>query len=318
MRNRRLHNKIAESQLTLPFCAVLALAMWCKPSAPWALSGNSLMSWLGSLALFFLMAYWVMETNNVNQLIRVRTRLMSAVWCLLASALPFMHQLDAPLVAASCSIVAYYLLFNCYQQNEPTGVFFHLTLFFSLGSLMEPLMLLLAVPCFFYMAVFMRSMSLRTFCTGIIGMLTPYLFWAIWSFLHDDMPTWQAHVTSMFDWPSLSLGIYKQLPLGMQVALGTMLFYSLVGLLHYWRTNYNDKIRTRMMLYVYVCQTILIHVLLLLRPDCYATLLALLFVTATPLLAHYIALTRTRFSIFVVFLSFVAYVALLYTNLWMQ
>ena len=72
-----------------------------------------------------------------------------------------------------------------------------------------------------------------------------------------------------------------------------------------------------MLLYIYVFQTILIQVFLLLQPQFFQTLVALLAVCASPLIAHLFALTNTRLSNLFFCLTLLLFTALTVWNLWM-
>lgn len=269
--------------------------------------------WLGSLFAMLLVAYVVLETNNVNQLIRIRTRMMSSLWCLLAGALPLFHQCGIPLLVALCAALSYNLLFRSYQLSDATGQFFYALLLLSLTSLFSPWMILLALPYFFYLTVFLRAMSFRALCAGLLGMALPYFFWAVGCFLRDDMRPLQNHLQGVLLRPTMTL---QQLPLVSQITAGVLAFYAVVGLLHYWRRNYNDKIRTRMLLYVYEGQSLALFALLAWHPECYELFIPVVCVTIISLLAHYYALTRTWFSSVVFVLSTLIYAGLVYINLW--
>ena len=124
----RLQNKIAESEFTLTFCAVAATAMWWLPRRVFSLPDA-----LG-LVLCLLTACIVMEANARWHIIRIRTRMMSCVWLVLAASLPFMHPLGEPMVSAALLSAAYYLLFRCYQRHSPQTDVFHAFLMLGLGS----------------------------------------------------------------------------------------------------------------------------------------------------------------------------------------
>ena len=89
---------------------------------------------------------------------------------------------------------------------------------------------------------------------------------------------------------------FLSLALSEQVSAGVVALLSIVGIVHYLRNNYDDKIRVRMLLYIYVSQTLLLTALLLLQPAHYQTTMALLVASASPLIAHYFALTRSWLS----------------------
>ena len=317
MRHRRLHNRIAESELTFPICALLAILSWGWQA--WRMAaGYEALAWLGGgLLMALLVAYVVMETNNTFQLIRVRTRWVAGTWLLLASAFPFMHAAGAPLLLTAIMAICYNLTFHCYQLPKSAPQYFYITLLLSAGSILHPLMLAFLPAFFFYIIVLMRSMSLRTLVAGLAGILLPYLLWGAWQFLSDDLSPLFMHYQRISGWTLPHAEDYRQLSVRQIISWSIIGFYTLVGLLHYWRTNYNDKIRTRMMLYVFAWQTILLHGLLALLPRCYTTLMALMFVSVPPLFIHYLALSSNRFSVLIFFVSILSYLLLLYANLWM-
>ena len=82
----------------------------------------------------------------------------------------------------------------------------------------------------------------------------------------------------------------KALPFVYQVSAAVVALLSIVSILHYLRTNYDDKIRVRMILYIYVSQTLLLMAFLVLQPSYYQTTMALLVASASPLIAHYFSL----------------------------
>jgi hypothetical protein len=101
-----------------------------------------------------------------------------------------------------------------------------------------------------------------------------------------------------------SLEAITSLPLVSKISAGIVALLSIVSILHYLNTNYDDKIRVRMILYIYVSQTLLLLALLVLQPALYQTTMALLVASASPLIAHYISLSKgiVNTIVFVVFL----------------
>lgn len=290
MKHNKLQNRIAGSVFALPFCVVAATAMWWLPQR--ALDVRCLLG----LALCMLTTYVVMETNAQQHIIRIRTRMMSCVWLILAASLAFMHPLGEPLVAAAFLCVSYYLLFRCYQRHRPQAFAFHAFLMLSLGSFVAPVMLAMAIPFFFYLTVFLRSMTSRTFWAGILGLAVPYWCYGVWCFVMKDMESFVGRLTDMVQFEMPSVEAITSMPLVWKVSAGVVALLSLVGTLHYLRTKYDDKIRVRMMLYIYVSQTLLLMAYLLLQPAHYETTMALLVASASPLIAHYFALTGSWLS----------------------
>lgn len=316
MRNRLPYNHIVESDAMLPLCAAFCIGVWAWQNVTWC-GGMQLLTLLGSFVAILATVYLIMETNNINQLIRIRTRMMASMWLLLVAAMPTMQLMGTPLLLALLSACFYYCLFHCYQRTDCMGWFFHAMLCIALGSLLFPQLLLFVVPCILYMTIFMRSMTTRILGAGLAGLVVPYLLWATGCFLTDDMGPLLHHFANFWGTADhLALSVTER-PFVQQVGWGVMGFYTLVGVCHYWRNNYSDKIRTRQMLYVYVSQSILLHVLLALRPDCHQAIIAILTVTCTPLLVHYFAVSRSWWCFTLFVATVMSYLLLFYVDLWM-
>ena len=295
---------------TLPFCVVAAVLMWWLPQR--AFSVNCLMG----LVLCMLTTHIVMETNAQQHIIRIRTRMMSCVWLLLAASLSFMHPLGDPLIAAAFLCVAYHLLFRCYQRHRPQAFVFHAFLMLGIGSFSAPVMLPMAVPFVLYQIFFLRSMTRKAFWAGILGLLVPYWCYAVWCFVMNDLEGFAARLTDMAHFEMPSVEAVKSLPFAWQVSAAVVALLAVVSILHYLRTNYDDKIRVRMFLYIYVSQTLLLMAFLVLQPEHYQTTMALLVASASPLIAHYFALTRSWLSTAFFLLSLLLTTGMAILNLW--
>ena len=78
-------NRSAKSMLTLPLVAVIAGVVWVLPDPRSA--------WLwGGFAIVCALTYTLRELNNRFQLLRIRSRLVSATFLALFAALPDLHQ----------------------------------------------------------------------------------------------------------------------------------------------------------------------------------------------------------------------------------
>jgi len=132
-----------------------------------------------------------------------------------------------------------------------------------------------------------------------------------WEACVGDVMRVADHVLALWlwvlDWDGLSL-----LPAVWLLPMWCLLvFFGLTGIIHYMRKRYDDKIRTRMMLYVYVCVTVFLHVAFLLLPGQRMELLAMMAVSTSPLMAHYWAMTRGRVGWIVLIVSLVGWLAVL-------
>ena len=293
----------------MPICIVLATILWWWPQQSFATS--NIIGWV----LCAFTTYICMETNGVHQIIRIRTTMMACVWLVLASCLAFMHPCEAPAISAVCMSLSYYLLFRCYQLYDSTAWLFHSFLFLGIGSLFSAVMLPMGLLYYIYLIGFLRSLTWRGFWAGIVGLVLPYLGWVTWCFLMDRTDSMIEFITSHFMWYPVSWEAIISWPLSWMVSLGIIILQSLVGVFHYLQTKYNDKIRVRMILYIYTMQTILLIIYLFLQPHEYQNTMALLVVSACPLIAHYFSLTRSWLSNAFFILSLFLCGAMAYLNL---
>lgn len=310
MVKNRLQNKVAGSELTFPVCIITAVAMWWWPQQ--AVSARE----FAGLLLCLLTAFVLMETNTRQHIIRIRTRMMSCVWLILSASLSFMHPLGEPLVAATFLCISYMLLFRCYGKRRPQLTVFHAFVMLGLGSFCAPAMLLMVVPYFLYIAIFLRSLTRKAFWAGILGVAVPYWCYGVWCFTLGDIEDFTTRMACMASHDLPSLEAITSLPLVSKVSAGVVALLGIVSILHYLNTNYDDKIRVRMILYIYVSQTLLLLALLALQPALYQTTMALLVASASPLIAHYVSLSKgiVNTIVFVVFLLLTTGMAAL--NLW--
>ena len=269
------------------------------------------------LVLCLLTTYIVMETNAQQHIIRIRTRMMSCVWLILAASLSFLHPMGEPIVAAAFLCVSYHLLFRCYQKHRPQALAFHAFLMLSLGSFCAPVMLPMAIPFFLYLAIFLRTLPKKAFWAGILGLTVPYWCYAVWCFI-DPLKTSPSLERLPFLFPIewnptgfLSMTFIEQ------VSAGVVALLSIVSIIHYLNTNYDDKIRVRMILYIYVSQTLLLMAFLLLQPAHYQTTMALLVASASPLIAHYFALSKSILNTIFFLLSLLLVAGMATLNLWL-
>ena len=308
--HNRFQNKVAGSRATLPLCACMSLAMWFLP---W--QGFDMYVALGWIACM-LTVYFTMETNATTHLIRIRTRLTSCLWIVLASFLPFMHPLDKPMLCAVCLAASHYLLFKCYQLRDSQALIYHCFLCLGIGSFCTPIMIAMGVLHCLCLYIFLRAMTWKGFWAALLGFITPHWVWVAWHLLTSQ-------AGSLLPWYRTSLSSIVLIPFGFsQIPRSWMLstvfiaFLTTVAIVHYMRNNYNDKIKVRMILYIYVFQCLSLCLMLALVPTEYPTLMAMLMVCASPLLAHYFSLTGSIFSNTLFIVSIVTYIILAYYNSW--
>lgn len=308
--DRSFRHRVATGSFTLPVALVVTVVLWVLP-AP-----SDPMVWTGLLATA-VTAYVMVEWNNRYALLRIRSRLTTAAYLLLNAACFFLHAWDLGMAAAACMLVAYLILFGSYQERRAEGYVFYAFLFTGLGSLCYPPLLFLLPVHFFAMLVQLRSLTLRSFFAGLLGVFVPYWCYGAYA-------AWNNRLDLAFDFLApyfrFSLPDYTQWLPTQAFTLGFLALLTLPAIVHFWRTAFNDKIKTRLLLHIIVIQEVVLWLLLVFRQDDWATLLRLLLVNSVPLIAHYFALARGRmanvwFVVSLLLLFFLAAFNLL--SLWM-
>ena len=304
MYTHTFRNTVVTGTFTLPVMMAVTLVLWLAPDA------GSWQQWLG-MGLTGLTAYLIMELNNRNSLLRVRSRLMSTTYLALMAACPALHAWNEGMLPVLCYVASYFLLFDSYQQLRPEGRIFHAFLFAGIGSIVFPPMLLLAVCYLVSMLFQLRSFTFRTLMAAVMGIVVPYWFVAAWAIWQNHLDTAFSYIT---EWFSPTLPDYSLLTLPQLVTGAFIIVLSVTALIHFFHTAYNDKIRTRMLFYVLATQEIMLLCGMVLLPSHYEELLRLILVNSSAFLAHYYALARGRFFDLWFYVSIALVVALAVFN----
>lgn len=297
---KRLQNRIAESRFALPVTAVYALVVWlivcalnCREYA--------------ELAVFAVSAYLMVELNNRNALIRIYSRMVSCTFLVLGTmAAPVTGNLDV-LVVQLCFIASYLLLFSSYQDKRAQGKMFYAFMFIGIASVIY-LQSLFFVPVLWVLAgTNLMAMSWRNFWASIIGLTAPYWFIGGYCAITGDFSIIIPHLNLDF-WTVCNYS--STVSSGMAVTFGLTLFVAVIGIIHFLRNSYKDKIRTRMIYEMFITLTVFTTALAILQPAYGAQLTGILIVNASILCAHFFALTGTRFTnIAFILLTFLAIAA---------
>ena len=297
MRNNRFQNHVSESTVTLPLCMVIGALAWFWHGNAHEFGYNT--SSIVSLALAALSTSIVIETANVFALLRIRSSMIATVWVLCISLMPALHAFSEAWVAVPALAGSYYVMFLVYQKNEPVVHVFHTFLFLGIASLAIPQLLLFVPLYYWYLLIFLRSLTWRGFWAGVVGLMLPLCFVVGWCIISDDYTFLWNRAECLLD-TDLFTGknyvwmlSYKE-PEALNFTLLSLL--ALTGIVHYLRNYYNDKIRTRMFLYIYVMQTVASWLLVVAMPDRYSLLAPVLMLGASTMIAHFFALTGSILS----------------------
>ncbi len=307
---KRLQNRIAESRFTLPVTGTITLLTWI---------GAHLTGQINIISLPYLFivisTYLMVELNNSNALMRIYSRMVSCsflVLCLIASS----EFLTLRSTIVLLSLVATYLIgFHAYQEKKAHGLIFFAYLCLGIGSMVFAQILYLVPILWIVLATNLMAFSLKSFVASILGLVMPYWFAATYYIYKGDFTTLTEHAADLTDFSGLF--DISGITANEVITFAFIVVVAMTGIIHFLRTSYNDKIRTRMIYDIFITIDIVSVIFLILFPRHFGEWLAIIIVNTSPLIAHYITLTRTWMTN-ISFYFLVAGTALLTLfNLWM-
>ncbi len=272
--------------MTLPACIVFSALLWWIDG----LDPLNIASWM--VCLFT--TYVLTELDNVFQLIRFRTRLVPCFWLFVSACLNYVHPLFEVQLPACCMALSCFFLLRCYQHLMPVGSVFHSFLFLSLGSLLFAPMLLLAVPLYVCLHVYMSVKKWRTLWAAVIGLLLPYAGWSLWCMWFDDFQPLAAHFQEYLLLPSAEQ--YLAIPASHLVSAVLLVVLCWVGIVYYVATSFSEKIRVRMLFNVFIVLCLCLMAGMVGLPAWHATTVGLFLVVSSPLVARFFTLTHSRWT----------------------
>ena len=305
---RRIQNKVAESRWALPVAILYSVAVWL-------LAGLIQEQWWIQFGCFLLSAYLMAHLNNINVLIRIYSRMVSVSFVLLSTATIFLFSLVKGAFIQLCFISSLLIFYNCYQDKETPGWTFYAFLCLGIGSIVD-IHLLFFVPVFWLMmTIIVYSICWRTFIASLVGLLTPYWFWTAWLLWQE-----KGSIHSLSD-HFIALADYQvPFPLTFQqtLLLGLIILLGITGAIHFLRTSSRDKIRTRQLFYSFFIISTAAVIFLILQPQHYDMLIRIIIIAVSPLIGHFLALTKTKFTNIAFFVIIGAIFALTAFNLWIS
>ena len=304
---KRLQNRVAESRILLPFVGVYAALVW---SAAKIAYGDL---WL-QFVCFAAASYLMVELNTTNALIRIYSRMVScsfmAMMCLTCGDFKSLGGGFAGL----CTVASLSALLHCYQNRNASGWAFYAFLALGVGSLASVWTLYFVPVVWLLMAFFLSAMSWRTFMASIIGIVCPYWFASLYFIQTGDIASAANHFAELANYGTIA--DFSVLTTNQVLTALLVIALTVTGTVHFVRTSFMDKIRTRMFYYCFITASFATIAFLILQPQHYDLLIRVLIVNASPLIGHFLSLTNTRITNIAFVAITAAVAALTVVNLW--
>ena len=305
---KRFQNRVAESRIALPVTGVYAFAV-C------ALGGLFTEQLWVQFVLLAVSSFLMMELNNVNALIRIYSRMVSCSFLVLAVMSQYLVVDVRCGIVQACFIAFYLFLFSAYQDNRAMGRVFYAFLMLGIASTMFVQILFFVPVVWVLLCTNLMVRSFRAFVSSLFGLLVPYWFMVAYYLYIDDVDSLLDHFLQIAQFGPV-LG-WMDMPVSHILTAAYVAILAVVGMIHFRLNNYKDKIRTRMLFEIFSVLTLAAIVFMILQPQHIDYLLALLIVSTSPMIGHYIALTNTFITNISFYVMLVVALIITCVNLWM-
>ena len=303
-----LQTKVAESRMTLPATAAYAAAAWVAAG----LFGGGL--WL-QFACFAASVAVMAEMNNACALIRVYSMAVPSAYIALTCAATLPNPSVTNAGAGLFCALAVAVLLRCYQDRLSTGHTFYAFGSRGVARLCQGQMVYFVPLFWLLLAIPLRAMGWRTAMASVQGVCLPY-----WLMVPITMYT--CGLEALADHLSQLAAAGRVCDFGTLSAnqVATFAFTSALlatGAIHYHRQRIDDKIRTRMFYNCFAAIGFASAAFAVLQPQHFGIAIQTMAIGTSPLIGHFMALTKTR-ATNVAFCAIVAAaISLTIFNLWM-
>ena len=260
-----------------------------------------------SFLVYAIIGYFLIELNNQFSIIRMRASMQTAIYFLLVTVCPGMHLLYIGDIVALGSLISIYFLFKSYQQAQAAGYLFYSFFFIGAGSILFPQLTILSV-LWLLEAYRFQSLTPRSFCGALLGWMLPYWMLFGHAFFYNEMELFYRPFNQLLAFGEIfNLQILQPWELAI---LGYLLVMFIVSAVHCIAAGFEDKIRTRAYLQLFL------FLLIALQPIYCSALLPLLIISNSILIGHFFVLTNSKSSNVFFIISLVGLILLFAFNIW--
>lgn len=303
---KRIQNRMAESRFAFPITMAYGLAVWMAAGV--AENGN----WI-QLLMFVVSTLLMVALNNGNALIRIYSRMVSCSFIVMTCAETFLFSSLESAGVGLAFILFYLSLLRSYQDKRASGIVFYSFACLGIASVFFVQILYFVPVLWILMATNLMAMTHRMFWASVLGLVLPYWFAAGYYAYTGTLGDMADHFTLL--WQFEPLLQYGALDIHKIATFGIISLFSLVGIVHYMRKSYLDKIRTRMIFEMFITIDILAYLFIVLQPQHFDCLMPVITVNTSCLFAHFVALTKTRATNIFFILACIVMVALTIYNI---
>lgn len=287
LRKKRFQNKVAGSRYALPISATLIALIWVAVGL-WV--SNIWVQFAFTIVSTFLMV----ELNNRNALMRIYSRMVSCSFLVLLTTVALPSPTLKGSISTLCAIAFYLIIWNTYQDKRSAGWTFYAFCCIGLASMVFIQVLYFMPLLWILMMTFTLSFSARTFFASLVGIITPYWFSAGYFLYNDNLQGLINHFTDFVNYRELF--DYSQITDHNVVNMSFIIVLAIIGMIHFLRNSYADKIRTRMIYESLIMMNAASIIFVILQPQHIYELQGFMIVNTAPLIAHWITFTNSKIA----------------------
>ena len=244
-----------------------------------------------SLVLLVIIAALVQALNDRFMFIRVRTKLPSILFVIIASGFTDLHTLHPVFPATIFLLFALYSLFGTFEETKPYSAIFNSGFFIGVGTLFY-LNLIILLPAFFIgIAILTRESSWRKYVILLIGTLVPVLFAFSYAVITEQISEMLIIVEQNIVTPVNHFR--TNIPL--HIFLGILILLTLTGSVSIMQQYDSKKISTRKYFTIFLIIFILSLVSFTFIPVTSQEMLVIIAIPITYLISNLFVFMKRRF-----------------------
>ena len=259
-----------------------------------------------SLILLMFSAFIIQRLNLKFAIIRKRTLLPSAYFIILVSAIKNLHVLHPVYFALFFLLLAFYRMFQAYEEKNIYSISFDIGFLFGIASLFY-FNILFAFPAMMISFInIKKEFSFRYLILNILGLLLPWIFSFSYYFFFDRINEFiQIISQNIFTENTI---LKKDIP--MQLLIGYQVFLIIISSLNLLKFFDTKKVSTRRFFVSFFWLFIFLFLCILILPSVSIEIFILMSVPVTFLVSNFLVYLKNRFwgeIIFAIFIGLSVY-----------
>ena len=235
------------------------------------------------------------------KLLRFNNWVVTSFFMLLNACCGFTYDSIESAIVCTCMAWTVFILFLTYKSPGDVRHTYYGYLAIGIASLFF-IPILYFVPLLWIIGAFqLQSLNWRSWLASLIGILTPYWFTFPWYlYLHSQE-------TDTIHFPLVPLETVPDsgspfMPIQIIVFV-LIIILTTIGIFNFWNKSYQENIQTRLFFGFLQWMGMAVVVAIILLPQHFYTLIRMLLLFASPYVAHFFALSRSKIINYVFFIS---------------